>query len=214
MRDDAVAARGGRGGDRAALARLLEGLLVVALLFALAAACALAFVLATGLLDTSNVIADEVLRQRLLGVFDEGPLATRALVAGVSLVLGLAVLALLVGKLPGRAAAAAGSVHVVTADDEGMVVIASEGLESLVKLAVTRTHGIVEAAVSVRGRGASPVGLKVKALARPGTDLGRAGKEVRSAARSAVERLGGLTVGDVVVKLDVLAPEKMGLRAL
>lgn len=215
MKDDALAATESRGDGGSSLTRLFEGLLVVLLLFALGAACALAFVLATGLLEPSNVIADDVLRERVFGVFETGTLATRALIAVVSLLLGLAVLAVLVGKLPGRGPSpTAGANHVVSADDEGMVVIASEGVESLVKLAATRTHGVIDAHVSVRGRGASPVGIRIKAITRPGTDMSRCGKELRDAARTAVERLGGLTVADVVVKLDVMSPDKMGLRTL
>lgn len=196
----------------ASLGRWLETAMVAAVLLAVAVASALVFVVAIGLLDPGAVFADPAVADSLLGPITATPLA-RVGFAGGSLVIGLGALTLLLRKTGRRDAPTAGA-HVVSSGEDGLVVITSDGVESLVRHAVVRTRGVVEAEVSIKGRGAAPIGIRVDTTARAGTDLEQTGAAVRDAARRAAEGLGGLEVGDVVVKLDVLAPEDMGLRAL
>jgi hypothetical protein len=192
--------------------RWLETAIVVVVLGAVALLSALVFVLAIGLLEPSAVFGDAALRDAVLGPItaDAG---SRALFAAGSLAIGLGALTLLLRRTSRRSRPESGA-HVVSSGDAGLVVISNSGVASLIHHAVLRTRGVVEAEVQVKGRGAAPIGIRVDTVARAGTDLEQTGSAVRDAARSAAERLGGLEVGDVVVKLDVLSPEDMGLRTL
>ena len=205
-----VARQGTREFSRGRVGPVLVSILL--LVFALISA--LVFVIAAGLLEPAAVISDPSTRQTLLGPITSSSIARIAFAIG-SLAIGLGSLALLVSRGSGaRSAGRRLGGHVVTADDAGLVVISSAGIASLVTHAVLRTQGVVDAEVTVKGRGAAPIGIRVDTVTRAGSDVDGTGKAVRDAARAAAEKLGGLEVADVVVSLEVLSPEDMGMRVL
>jgi len=210
MADSISTARRPRGGPPARLDALFAGLL----LLVVAAAAAAAFLLAIGLVDASRLIADEGLRETLLGwTTGTGNAWTRAAVASGSLLVGLLALWGIIRRLtPGgapRGAQTQSAVHVLVADDLGVVLVAREGIEGIARQAVQGATGVIDAEVQVRSRGPDAVGLKVDALVLPGADLQRAGAQARDRAREAVERLVGLGVQEVSVRLEVVEPEEL-----
>lgn len=192
----------------------LDSLLAALLLLALAAIAAVVFLLALGLVDAGRVIGDEGLRDALLG-WTEGAGAawTRAAVASGALLLGLLSLWGLLRRLApsggGQPSGPASEVHVLVADDLGVVLVAREGIEGIARQAVQGSTGVIDAEVRVRSRGPDAVALKVDALVLPGADLQRAGAQARDRARESVERLVGLGVQEVSVRLEVVEPEDL-----
>jgi hypothetical protein len=99
--------------------------------------------------------------------------------------------------------------HVVATSDRGAVFVNAESVCTLARLAVRQQPGVLGADVRVRGGGATPVRLLVRAAVMPGTALPVVGEASQVAARDAVERLAGLTVQDVHVELQIAAPDDL-----
>lgn len=185
----------------------LEQLAIGIAFLAVAFAAVLVFLVASGLIAPDELIADPQWRERLLGFADSGTTVERAATASASALIGLGALALLFRRAGARSPAAAGNLastqHILLADDEGMVLVATEGIAAVAETAAVRSHGVLEADVSVRGRGSSPVRIHVTAHAYRGADLKRAGSETRENVRSAVQRLVGVEVTEVTVEIGV-----------
>lgn len=185
-----------------------DAFVVGLLLVLLAIAAAAVFLSALGVVQAERMVPDEVLRERLLGWLVEGPAWVRAATASVALGVGLLALWGLSRRISASPSGTP-NVHVLMADELGVVVVAREGVEGVARQAVGGAAGVVEADVRVRSRGADAVGLVVHAVVLPGADLQRAGAQARDRAREAVERLVGLRVHEVAVQLEVIAPEDL-----
>lgn len=160
-----------------------------------------------------------------LGFFEETPLAAppafdaikRGLpIGGLLVVLLLSTAAALVavyGLLRGIRGRGDGRQHVLVADDQGFVLVDSQGVEAVACAAALRAPGVVEADVEARGSGANPIRLWAEVGVHPGAALDEAGRAARRLVKSAVEQLVGLSVADVVVRVHVLDAEELG-RAL
>lgn len=189
-----------------------EQILLGILLLAIALAGAIVFLIATGLLDADQIIADDDLRSTLLGFAEGGTGTERLMTAGASAVIGLGSLVILFrrfgtesrGAIPGAIAAQ----HILLADDEGMVMVATDGIASVAEAAAVRSHGVIDADVRVSGRGSAPVRIRVVGHVYAGADLKRAGRETRENVKSAIERLVGLEVTDVTV--EIVVSEEVG----
>jgi hypothetical protein len=188
-------------------ASAVEQLLVGVLLLAVAIAGAVVFLVASGLVGAEQIIRDEGLRGSLLGFAETGTLGERALAAAASALVGLGSLVLLFRRVgPERTSGVAGATHaqhILVADDEGMVMVATAGIASVAETAALRAHGVVDADVRVSGRGSAPVRIHVVAKVYRGADLRRAGKDARESIKGAIEKLVGIEVTDVNVELVV-----------
>jgi uncharacterized alkaline shock family protein YloU len=131
----------------------------------------------------------------------------RLSVAAGSLGVGILALALAL-RQPGAKQAESVKRHVVEMDDKGVVFVSSHSVSALAAAAV-RQAGALEAEVRVKGAGAGPVRLQVRAVVMPGKALPEFGRKAQEAARDAATRLAGLEVQDVNVELVVAAPDNM-----
>ena len=100
-------------------------------------------------------------------------------------------------------------IHVVSADEQGLVVVGSRGVESVALTAIHTVRGVVDARVAVRGRIVGPVKLAVTLWVSAAGDLPRIGDAAREAARDAVTRLAGIDVDDVSVRVVVVRVEEI-----
>jgi hypothetical protein len=195
---------GGGGGEGGQLARLFLSLL----LLALATGSAVVFLASFDLVDAGRLLPKAV-EHELEGSAAGWSTARVALALG-SLLVGLLCLGLFFRSLGGAGRSrAAGALHVLVSDDRGLVLVESRGVAAVATAAVLRTQGLVDAKVGVSGSGVSPVRLQVRAWARPGIDLKRAGDEARRRATEAVETLVGLEVQDATVRLEVLSIDQL-----
>lgn len=199
-------ARQGPGGTGTPVDSLVASLA----LLAVAGIAAVMFLLALGFADPAQIMPDTQLRARLLGWLD-GPLWVKLVTAGGSLLVGLVSLWALLRRFGSRPAPSP-RVHVLSADEQGVILVAREGISEVAETAALGAPGIVDVDVQIRNRGSEAVGLRIRAGVVPGADLQRAGAQVRDRARDAVEKLVGLSVRDVTVELDVLDAEDLGRR--
>jgi len=193
-----ASARRGSGG----VGKLVGG----AVLLLVAAVAAALFLVALGLVEGSQVLRDPGLTAAALGWLEDGGLGTRLLTAGVSLVVGLASLWLLLGRLSGDGRRSP-SHHVLIADEQGVVLVARDGVAGVARNAAESAPGVIEADVRITSRGPSAVGLSIRVSVLPGADVKRAGAGARDRAADAVERLVGLEVHDTAVHVEVIEPE-------
>ncbi len=125
----------------------------------------------------------------------------------VSGVTGVIALALLLKVL--RPASRPSDLHMLVADEQGFVVVDSQGIMTVAGQAAASSYGVVNSKVEIRGNGPSPIRLRAEVGVFPGADLKRAGSEARQNIRTAVERLVGLPVRDVVVAVRVVHPNEL-----
>jgi hypothetical protein len=135
------------------------------------------------------------------------PLAGRVGAAAASIVLGLLSLSLFfrgigITRRPR-------SIHILTADDKGLVVVDSHGIAVVAEAAATSAHGVMAAEVEVIPRGAQQVKLRLDVDVYPGANVKRAGTEARDACKDAVEKLVGVEVVGITATTHVLEPEEM-----
>ena len=134
--------------------------------------------------------------------------AQKPLSAAIALLTGLVAFGLLLRGL--RAGpSAAGARHVLISDEKGFVVVEKRGIATVAISAVKRISGVVDAHVEVLGGGAAPVRLVIRASIHAGAELKTTGDLARQRAKEAVERLVGLEVLDVLVKVEVVPLEEL-----
>lgn len=194
----------GRGAGRSWLGQAIVTLLAVAI----AAAAAVVFLVAVGLVDSARIIPNPDLRAALLGFADSGTALSRVAVAAGAAVVGLISLALARGRLFPGAPAAPAARHIVSADDKGVVMVTTAGIATVAESAALRAPGVVRAHARVSGRGSAPVRLHIRVQCFGSADLKRAGREARELASDAVQRLVGIDVTDTNVELIVIPPEE------
>lgn len=190
---------------RKGLATVLYRIGAGILLLIVAVAAATVFLVTLDLVPVATVTAVFQPIGDVLGTIPTADLLDRALVAGVAAVVGVAALALL-ARSPAGVTQAAGR-HVLQADEQGLVVIGSESVETIAVQAAVMTPGVLEATVKARGRPTGPVRLRVLVEVLPGADVKRIGAKVQQAVRSSVEDLVGLAVRDANVEVHVMDPE-------
>ena len=100
--------------------------------------------------------------------------------------------------------------HVLLADEDGFVLVDSQGIESIASGAALRAPGVVEVDDEAYGSGSSPVSIQALVGIHPGASVEAAGRVVRENTRAAVEQLVGLRVSDVTVDVRVLEPDELG----
>jgi hypothetical protein len=100
--------------------------------------------------------------------------------------------------------------HVLVSDEQGLVLVDTQGVEAVACAAALRAPGVVEADVRARGTGGTQVRLVAVVGVHPGASINEAGRAARSLMRKAVEELVGLRVSDAAVSVRVLDPEALG----
>jgi hypothetical protein len=190
-----------------------DRVLVTLALFLGAIAAATLFLIAAGILPAHEVIADELMRQRMLG-FAIG--RYRVAVAGVSGLAGLGLTLLMVRRFsaPRTASLGRASGYIVLDDARGFVVVEPDAIAALAGSSLRRISGIADRDIRVSGPTTGPVRLHVRAVAINGIDLKRLGERIRQSTRQAVEELAGLEVQDVIVRLDVVPSASLELSTL
>lgn len=186
------------GRASAMVSRVLAGvaLLVVAML------SAMTFLLALGLLPPSAISAAVARAGEALGGIETLALLDRALIAAAAAVLSIAALSLLVRKT--RSGQTEAGIHLLQADEKGLVVIGSASVETVATLTALQAAGVLNARVKVRGRLSGPVRLRIHLDVLPGTEVKLLGPRVQEAVRRSVEDLVGLTVRDANVQVHVM----------
>ena len=187
---------GGSGGGR--IFGVLLGLLV-------AVAAAYVFLAAVGAADPRFLARVGFPVARLA---DKSMPGFRAAVAAGSLVIGLLALALMFrgGGKP------VSNVHVLTADERGLVVVDNRGVCTVAAEAARRSPGVLGVTARVTGTGAAPVRVELTLSASAAAELKNVGDAARTTAADAIERLIGLKVQDVIVKILVVPLEELGRR--
>jgi hypothetical protein len=143
----------------------------------------------------------------LFGFAETAEGAHRMLLLAGAAVAGPIVVSWLLGQLrPGDSSTR----HVLLADEEGFVLVDSQGIESVASGAALRAPGVVEVDVQAYGAGSSPVAIQALVGIHPGASVEAAGRAVRDNTRAAVEQLVGIRVSDVTVDVRVLEPDELG----
>jgi hypothetical protein len=133
------------------------------------------------------------------------PEAGGRLVAGVvGGLVGLGALILLVRRLFPLGPRPASTHHVLAADDKGIVLVDRRGISAVAGEAIRCVPGVVDVEVRVLRGGTSAVRLVAQTWVHARTELAQLGEAAREQARVAVERLVGLDVLDVVVRIHVV----------
>lgn len=171
------------------------------LLVLLAGASAAAFLIAVGVVDA------ELLRVGELNTLLDTTIGRVSVAAG-SLAVGVVALAFLL-RGPNATKLAASHRHIVDMGERGVVYVNSQSVCALAATAVRSQPEIIDAEVRVRGAGAAPVRLLVRAVVLPGSSLPDVGSAAQEAARDAATRLGGLQVHDVNIELVVSVPDDL-----
>jgi len=186
--------------DRAAamVSRAMAG---VALLV-LAVVSAMAFLLALGLIPSPAVLAAVARVGEVLGGIGTLAFLDRALIAAAGAILGVAALSLM-ARRPRLLQQGAG-IHVLQADEKGLVVIGSASVETVAAQTALQSAGVLNARVKVRGRPSGPVRLQIHLDVLPGTEVKHLGPRVQDAVRRSVEDLVGLKVRDANVEVHVM----------
>jgi hypothetical protein len=168
---------------------------------------------ALGVLPPGALLPQRAADGPALGWIEQLPTWGRTAAAGGALLVGLTALAVTLSVRNGRRSEARGGVHVLEADERGLILVAHEGIESLARAAVARTPGVVESDVRVRSRG-DGVSLVVDIGVVELADVRKAGLAARDRAVEAAKKLAGLVVRDVQVRVEVLSPEELGRAVL
>jgi hypothetical protein len=192
------------GGSDGGGARLVAGLV----LLVVAAAAAVVFLAALDAIDTDGWHLFGISFSDLLRL-DQDPFSVGRLgLAAGALVLGVAALvALFAGVAGGRGAH---HLHVLVADERGMVVMDTRGICTVASAAILRTPGVVDTRVRVLGQGATPVRLLITARISAAANQRQVADEARLKAIDAVERLVGVEVKEARVRVDVVPLEELG----
>lgn len=167
-----------------------------------AMASAMLFLLALGLLPPSAILAAAARGGEALSRVGSLAFVDRAVVAAAAAVLSVVALSLL-ARGPRLLRRSAG-IHVLQADEKGLVVIGSASVETVAAQTALQSPGVLNARVSVSGRPSGPVGLQIHLDVLPGTDVKRLGPRIQDEVRRSVEDLVGLTVRDANVEVHVM----------
>ncbi len=169
---------------------------------------AVVFLVAAGWVDPGRLLGDWALGHELLDFAQRAEGPRQLWVAGGALLIGvLALVLLLYPRSPLRRGSA--SMHLLSMDERGFVVVDSQGIASVAAQAAASVQGVLEADADVRGTGMSPVRLQVLVGVLPGTGVKQIGDQVREAVREAVETLVGVQVRDVSARVEILEPEAL-----
>lgn len=133
----------------------------------------------------------------------------RLSLGAVSAAVGIVALNMLWRRGPGATELATNSRHIVEMGDRGVLYVNSASVSALAAAAVRVQPQIIDAEVRVRGGGAGPVRLLIRALVAPGTSLQEVGTAAQVAAKDAASRLAGLEVQDVNIELVVSMPDNL-----
>ncbi len=131
----------------------------------------------------------------------------RVLAAAASGLIGLLSFVVLFRRLTSSRAPQAR--HVLLSDERGYVFVEKRGISTVAVVAIKRVYGVVDADVDVIGGGAAPVRLAIRVGIHAGAELTTTGEKVRGVAIDAVEKLVGLDVHDVLVKVEVIPLEDL-----
>lgn len=190
--------------------RLFETLALTLLLLALAVTGALAALFAVAVVDPTS-LAPRVgpFAELVTRLGEEASL--RPVPVGIAgLVVGVGSLTALVARLgsagDGRRRA---DHHLLDADDRGFVVVDSRGVSIVAARAACRAEGVVDCLVDVRPEKGSAVSLRTEVLVHPGAPVKTISTRVRDAVHEAVERMIGLDVASVGVRVQVLEPDEL-----
>jgi hypothetical protein len=185
-----------------------EKIVFVLLILLIAAAAALIFLGAIGAVSLAHTLPYGAQIEKVV-FFSAlpGPMG-RVLAAGASGAVGLLAFVVLFRRLTGSARRPEAR-HVLISDERGYVFVEKRGISTVGISAIKRVHGVVDADVRVIGGGAAPVRLAIRVGLHAGAELIATGEKVRAAAIDAVEKLVGLEVHDVLVKVDVIPLEDL-----
>ena len=187
-----------------ALYRVLGWLVVLALV----SAAIIVFLVAVGLLEPDQLTPGWEPASQLLAFAVDARGAAIAPIAALALAVAIIGIVVLIAPLARTRSNA--SIHLISSDERGFVVVDSLGIARIAELAAVSTPGVVEAEVGIRGSGMSPVRVHVDVDVVPGTNLKETGADVQQAVREAVEKLVGVEVRDVNTAVHVLEPEGFG----
>lgn len=200
--------------DRHSATAAVDRLVVSALLLVLAGAGAYVFLVALGVLDGAVRLPSGQTVDQLLGLAGGGGSENRVMVGAVSLLLGLLFTGVLVARLTGGASGEArergDGVHILSADEGGLVVVDTVGVRNVATAAVQVIPGVVDVKVTVRGSGGAPVKLELVVSASAAAEQHTLGERARERARDAVQRLVGLEVQEVSVRMNAVSLEDLG----
>ena len=133
----------------------------------------------------------------------------RIAIGAAGTLVGIGAIVLLVRRLVPTGRRRVQEHHVLAADEQGVVLVDRRGIAAVAGEAIRRLPGVVEVDVRVGSGGASAVRLVARTWVHARAELSQLGDEARQQARSAVERLVGLDVIDVVVRLHVVPLEAL-----
>ena len=189
---------------------LVDRVIVVTLLLFIALLAAGVFLTSIGLLrpprlvpDAGKALEDTILLRQL-------PYGLGRVAAGAtSALIGLVAVVLVLRRILPTAPRPSTQHHILSTDEYGLVLVDKRGISTVAVAAVQRVPGVVDVNVRVLGGGTSAVRLVVRAWVHAGAELQSVGDQAREDARAAVEKLVGLEVRDVVVRLHVVPMEDL-----
>ncbi len=175
------------------------------LVLALVAAAIIVFLVTVGLLHPEQLAPGWKPAHQLLGFAVDAEDLAIVPIAAIALVVGILGIALLIAPLSRRQPSS--SLHLLSSDERGFVVVDSQGIARIAEMAAVSTTGVIDAEVQVRGSGMSPVRVRVDVGVMPGANIKELGAGVQAAVRDAVEKLVGVEVRDVNTAVHIMEPE-------
>lgn len=186
-----------------------EKVVFVLLLLSLAAAAAFVFLGAVGAISLARTLPYGAEIEKVIYFASLPAPMGRVLAAGAAGLIGLLSFIVLFRRFTGASTRSPEARHVLLSDERGYVFVEKRGISTVAVSSIKRVHGVVNADVKVIGGGAAPVRLAIHAGIHAGAELTSTGEKVRAAAIDAVEKLVGLDVHDVLVKVDVIPLEDL-----
>jgi len=186
---------------------LVYRLIIGVFFLSLSGGAAILLLVAVQAIAPGRLFGDWPYAQSVLSFLDGLDWTSRLSAAAVSAIVGMLSITILFRLFAKPETSAV--LHILDADDRGIVVVDSRGISTIAAHAAMSAHGVVDVRVSTKGTGTTPVRLMVDAAVYPGANVKRTGSEVRDAVREAVETLVGIGVRDVSVKAHVIQTDAL-----
>jgi hypothetical protein len=191
---------------------LMLGLVANLLFAAIAVVAAVVLLVSVGLVDGASIPGLGPQVDQLLSADTANALSRRALAFGTSALVGLFSVSVLLRGI-GKATVAPPKM-VLSADENGMVLVDAKGISVVASEPLMNIPGVLDVHVEAVGNGEPPIRLRVNIVVSGAAELKKVGDEARQRAADAVQNLVGIEVQAVVVNFDVVPLRDLSRRML
>lgn len=187
--------------------RAVTKLIGALFMLGLAIAAADFFLMLVGLITPAQAVAGWPFGQELLSLFVEQSWTRRLVLMFAALTIG--VFSIVIIEQMFRPGKPDKRLHLLEADEKGIVAVDSRGISTVAECAVMSVRGVLDTEVRVSGAPLAPVRLKVELALLPGTNVKQTGVAVKERVRETVEDVVGISVKDVTVRAHIVVPDRL-----